>query len=71
VPYTQSVRLHKALTDDGVPNELMTIPGGKHGINCCTLMQRTDAYSKIREFLTRHHVLDGAKPPSTAARPQP
>src|SRR5438309_9294286 len=48
VPYTQSVRLHKALTDAGVANELMTIPGGKHGFDCCTLAQRTSAYAKIR-----------------------
>jgi acetyl esterase/lipase len=31
VPYTQSVRLHKALDEAGVPNELVTIAGGKHG----------------------------------------
>ena len=66
VPYTQSVRLHKALTDAGVANELMTIPGGKHGFDCCTLAQRTSAYAKIREFLTRQRVLDAQKPPSTA-----
>jgi len=66
VPYTQSVRLHKALADAGVANELMTIPGGKHGFDCCTLAQRTSAYAKIREFLTRQRVLDAQKPPSTA-----
>ena len=66
VPYTQSVRLHQALTDAGVANELMTIPGGKHGFDCCTLAQRTSAYAKIREFLTRQRVLDAQKPPSTA-----
>jgi acetyl esterase/lipase len=66
VPYTQSVRLHKALTDAGVANELMTIPGGKHGFDCCTLAQRTSAYAKIREFLTRQRVLDAQKSPSTA-----
>jgi acetyl esterase/lipase len=66
VPYTQSVRLHKALSDAGVANELMTIPGGKHGFDCCTLTQRTSAYAKIREFLTRQRVLDAQKPPSTA-----
>jgi dipeptidyl aminopeptidase/acylaminoacyl peptidase len=65
VPYTQSVRLHKALTDAGVMNELMTMPGGKHGADCCTLAQRTNAYVKIREFLTRTHVLDAAASPST------
>jgi len=31
VPYSQSVRLHKALTDAKVVNELITIPGGGHG----------------------------------------
>ena len=65
------ITYHKALADSGVANELMTMPGGRHGINCCSLSQRTNAYSKIREFLTRHHVLDGSKPPSTGARPQP
>jgi acetyl esterase/lipase len=58
VPYTQSVRLHKALNDAGVTNQLVTIPGGKHGFDCCNLSQRTDAYTKIRDFLTRNHVLD-------------
>jgi acetyl esterase/lipase len=61
VPYTQSVRLHKALSDAGVANELMTIPGGKHGFDCCNLTQRTNAYTKIREFLTKHHVLDASR----------
>jgi acetyl esterase/lipase len=60
VPYTQSVRLHKALSDAGVANELMTMPGGKHGFDCCTPAQRTNAYVKIREFLARHHVLDAS-----------
>ncbi len=58
VPYTQSVRLHKALTDAVVPNELMTMPGGKHGFDCCTPTQRMNAYAKIREFLTRNRVLE-------------
>jgi acetyl esterase/lipase len=61
VPYTQSVRLHKALSDAGVANELMTMPGGKHGFDCCTSAQRTNAYVKIREFLARHHVLDASR----------
>ena len=70
VPYTQSVRLHKALADAGVPNELMTMPGGKHGFDCCTEAQRTNAYSKIREFLTKQRILDASKAPSTAAARQ-
>ncbi len=65
VPYPQSVRLHKALEQAGVPNELMTIPGGKHGFACCTLSQREAAYAKIREFLTRYHVLEA---PSATTR---
>ncbi|MBI3714600.1 MAG: alpha/beta hydrolase [Betaproteobacteria bacterium] len=31
VPYSQSVRLHEALTKAGVANELVTISGGGHG----------------------------------------
>lgn len=64
VPYSQSVRLQKALADAGVPNELMTMPGGKHGFDCCTPAQRVNAYTKIREFLARHHVLDNMAPSS-------
>jgi acetyl esterase/lipase len=60
VPYAQSVRLHKALEQAGVANELLTIPGGKHGFGCCTLSQREAAYAKIQRFLTQHHVLEAA-----------
>lgn len=31
VPYTDSVRLHEALTKAHVPNELYTVHGGQHG----------------------------------------
>jgi acetyl esterase/lipase len=31
VPYTHSQRLHEALDRSGIPNELVTIPGGHHG----------------------------------------
>ncbi len=31
VPYQHGVRLHAALEKAGVPNQLLTIPGGKHG----------------------------------------
>ena len=47
VPYSQSVRLHKALTEVGVANELVTIPGGKHGFDCCNLAERTKAESAV------------------------
>ena len=65
VPYTQSVRLHKALSDAGVVNELMTIAGGRHGFECCTAAQRANAYGKIREFLERNHILETPKLPSS------
>jgi acetyl esterase/lipase len=67
VPYNQSVRLHEALTRVGVANELMTIPGGKHGSDCCDVRQRTNAYTKIKEFLTKQGVLGSSTPP-TASR---
>ncbi|HJZ72264.1 MAG TPA: alpha/beta hydrolase [Vicinamibacterales bacterium] len=68
VPYTQSVRLHKALSDAAVPNELMTMPGGKHGFDCCTATQRQQAYAKIREFLVKHHILEAATPSTAQQR---
>lgn len=57
VPYTHATRLHQALDAAGVPNELMTTPGGRHGYSCCTLDQRNDAYERMRAFLVRHGVL--------------
>ena len=35
VPYAQAQRLQRALNDVAVANELLTIPGGKHGADCC------------------------------------
>lgn len=49
VPYTQSVRLRDALTKAGVRNELVTVPGGKHGGFSPKEMVRI--YAKIQEFL--------------------
>jgi acetyl esterase/lipase len=69
VPYTQAVRLQRALTEASVPNELLTVPGGKHGFDCCNAAQRENAYMKIQEFLVRHHVLDA--PSSTASKSRP
>jgi acetyl esterase/lipase len=70
VPYTQSVRLHRALTDVGVPNELMTVPGGGHGDRCCSMAERMRAYAKIREFLTLYRVLDAPRAHSNGGQPQ-
>jgi acetyl esterase/lipase len=52
VPYSQNVRLHEALKKAGVANELFTIQGGGHGN--FKPDERSKAYLKIREFLTRN-----------------
>ncbi|WP_148210001.1 alpha/beta hydrolase [Candidatus Korobacter versatilis] len=55
VPYEQSVRLHKALSAAGVPNELVTIKGGGHGqFNDAQL---EDAYTKLYAFLREHGLM--------------
>jgi dipeptidyl aminopeptidase/acylaminoacyl peptidase len=55
VPYHHAVRLHDGLNKAGVPNQLITIPGGGHGN--FTPEQRTMIYTTIREFLTKHKLL--------------
>ena len=55
VPYQHAVRLHDALNQVKVPNQLLTIPGGKHG--GFTPEERTRIYVTIREFLTRNGVI--------------
>jgi acetyl esterase/lipase len=52
VPYQHGVRLHEALTKAGVTNQLVTIPGGRHGN--FTPEERTRIYSTIREFLGKN-----------------
>jgi acetyl esterase/lipase len=52
VPYQHSVRLQEALAKVGVPHELVTIPGGKHGN--FTPEERTKIYVAIRSFLAAH-----------------
>lgn len=49
VPYSHGVRLHEALTRAGIPNRLVTIPGGKHG--GFTQAEMDAAYAAIRAFL--------------------
>lgn len=55
VPYTQAVRLHRALSAAGVPNQLITVPGGRHG--GFTSDQRTNIYRTIQEFLRTSGIL--------------
>ena len=54
VPYSHAVRLQAALNKAGVANELVTIPGGKHG--GFDHAQTLRAYSAIREFLAKHNL---------------
>jgi acetyl esterase/lipase len=55
VPYSQAVRLHRALDKAGVPNQLVTIHGEKHG----HYAPEDDlvAYREIRAFLAKHGVV--------------
>ena len=55
VPYSHSVRLHAALTKANVPNQHVTIPGGKHG--GFTDAEMLKAYADIRSFLQKHDIV--------------
>jgi acetyl esterase/lipase len=52
VPYSEAVKLHEELTKVNVPNQLVTIPGGKHGN--FTPQEREKIYTTIREFLAKN-----------------
>jgi acetyl esterase/lipase len=54
VPYSHGVRLHEALRKAEVPNQLLAIPGGKHG--GFTPEERTKIYVTIREFLAANGI---------------
>jgi acetyl esterase/lipase len=55
-PYNQAVRLHAALDKAGAPNQLVTLPGRKHGgFNRQDLV---NSYAVIREFLRKHNLLN-------------
>lgn len=55
VPYQHAVRLHKALEEKGVENELLTIPGGGHGGFSNDETQKI--FTTIDAFLRKHGVL--------------
>ncbi len=65
VPYSQAVRLREALTQAGVPNELVTIPNGGHG--SFSGDQTSAAFSKIWAFLAAHNLRDATSIPSPEA----
>jgi acetyl esterase/lipase len=60
-PFEDAVRFHAALTRAGVPNQLMTIPGGGHG--GFTREQTLEAYRRVWAFLAQ----SGLLPPRSAA----
>lgn len=55
VPYSHAVRLHAALDKAGVPQQLYSIPGGKHG--GFTREQMIQAFTLIRAFLKQNGIL--------------
>lgn len=54
-PYAHAVRLHSLLDKAGVPNQLVTIRGRKHG--GFNRQEMLDSYAKIREFLKKQGLL--------------
>ena len=64
VPYSHATRLKEALDQAGVPNELVTIPGGRHG--GFTRQEMVETFTKIRAFLSRHGIWEG---PRTSSLP--
>lgn len=55
VPYQHGVRLHQALEKAGVPNELLTVPGGRHG--GFTDEETLKIQATIEAFLHKHGIL--------------
>jgi acetyl esterase/lipase len=51
VPYTHALRLQEALEKAGVPHQLLTIAGGKHGN--FSAGENVKAHTAIREFLAK------------------
>ena len=54
-PYSHAVRLHGALDKAGVPNQLITIRGRKHG--GFNRQELSDSYTAIRAFLRKQGLL--------------
>ena len=52
VPYSHSVRFHAALDKAGIPNQLITVPGGLHGNFKPEEYPRL--YTEIRDFLAKY-----------------
>lgn len=55
VPYTHSLRLQDALEKAGVPHQLITVPGGKHGN--FTADEYEKIYNGMRAFLAQYNLV--------------
>jgi acetyl esterase/lipase len=66
VPYSHAKRLHEALGKANVPNQLYTVPGGKHGGFAPDEMVRI--HTAIREFLRKYKIWDGTSTLQKAAQ---
>lgn len=62
-PYEYAGKFHQALTDAGVPNQLVTVPAGKHG--GFNDEETVKIYAAITEFLNKNTMKAGT------SRPQP
>ena len=54
VPYSQAVRLQRALDKAQDVNELVSIPGGKHGFQAFSDAETIRAYKKVFTFLNKN-----------------
>jgi dipeptidyl aminopeptidase/acylaminoacyl peptidase len=54
VPYEQSVMMAEQLNKHGVEHELITIPGGEHGLGGGDRKRIDAAYKSALEFVKRH-----------------
>jgi len=60
VPYQHAVRLHEALTRQGIPNQLVTIQGGGHGSTTPLAWNRKQnlyAQEEIFKFLEKQGII--------------
>lgn len=64
VPLEQSIRLHDALNEDGVPNEFVIVPHAKHGFDRA---QWNKLDVKIFAFLKEHGIVGPISPNSAPA----
>jgi len=54
-PYVYAVRMHDALTKAGVPNQLLKVPGGKHG--GFTDEETSKIYAALQAFLIKYKII--------------